>query len=145
MPRRLWAWGPAIALMAVIFYLSSRPAPEFLSTNKIDFEDKLLHVCAYWVLGGLCLRGFLWNDRIPLRTALLGAACLSALYGVSDEIHQAFVPERSSEFLDWAADAIGAAMLFPTHKVLVRLIALEKRVSRSLDRHSRESGNPESP
>lgn len=125
---RLWAWGPAIALMALIFYLSSRPAPEFLSTDKIDFEDKLAHVLAYWVLAALCLRGILWNGKVSLRTALAGAALLSALYGASDEIHQSFVPERSSEFLDWAADVIGAAMLFPTHKILIGLIEIEKRV-----------------
>ena len=145
MPRSLRAWGPAIALMALIFYLSSHPAPEFLSTDKIDFEDKLYHVLAYWVLGGLCLRGFFWNGKVSLRAGLAGAALLSALYGVSDEIHQAFVPERSSDFLDWAADAIGAAMVFPTHKLLAWLIGFENGLWSMLDRHSRERGNPAAP
>jgi VanZ family protein len=130
MSQRLWAWGPAIALMAFIFYISSRPAPEFLSTDKIDFEDKLAHVLAYWVLGILCLRGILWNGKVSLRVGLAGAALISALYGASDEIHQYFVPERSSEFLDWAADAIGAALLFPTHKLLMWLIHFEKKLWR---------------
>jgi VanZ family protein len=61
---------------------------------------------------------------------LAGAALISALYGASDEIHQYFVPERSSEFLDWAADAIGAALLFPTHKLLMWLIHFEKKLWR---------------
>jgi VanZ family protein len=30
-----------------------------------------------------------------------------SLYGVSDEIHQAFVPGRSSDVLDWMADTAG--------------------------------------
>lgn len=38
---------------------------------------------------------------------LMSAALICILYGASDEIHQYFVPNRSSEFQDWAADAAG--------------------------------------
>lgn len=36
------------------------------------------------------------------------AYCL--LYGATDEIHQAFVPNRQSDIFDWIADATGALM-----------------------------------
>ncbi|MCB9247515.1 MAG: VanZ family protein [Ignavibacteriales bacterium] len=31
-------------------------------------------------------------------------------YGLIDEIHQIFVPNRSAEFLDWVADLSGAIL-----------------------------------
>jgi VanZ family protein len=35
------------------------------------------------------------------------SALIAAIYGALDEYHQYFVPNRSSEFLDWVADLIG--------------------------------------
>jgi VanZ family protein len=32
---------------------------------------------------------------------------LGVAYGASDEVHQAFVPGRSADPADWAADALG--------------------------------------
>ena len=53
----------------------------------------------YAVLGGL----------LRLATGRTGAAVAWAgAYGVSDEVHQAFVPGRSPDPLDWLADAFGA-------------------------------------
>jgi VanZ family protein len=36
---------------------------------------------------------------------------ICTLYGASDEIHQYFVPNRSSEVQDWLADAAGAVLM----------------------------------
>ena len=38
---------------------------------------------------------------------MLLAAVLAAAYGLTDEIHQIFVPLRSVELADWMADAVG--------------------------------------
>jgi VanZ family protein len=35
---------------------------------------------------------------------------LCALYGASDEFHQAFVPYRTPDILDWITDVAGAAL-----------------------------------
>ena len=46
------------------------------------------------------------------RSYALGFAILTAAaYGVSDEIHQAFIPSRESSGWDVLADAVGAAMV----------------------------------
>ena len=42
------------------------------------------------------------------RNAALLTIAVILLYGVLDELHQTLIPGRSAEFLDWAADAIGA-------------------------------------
>jgi VanZ family protein len=44
------------------------------------------------------------------RRAFLFAVISSSLYGLSDELHQAFVPMRESSWLDEAANMIGSAL-----------------------------------
>ncbi|HSM91322.1 MAG TPA: VanZ family protein, partial [Anaeromyxobacteraceae bacterium] len=69
--------------------------------------DKVLHAGAYGVLAALAARGLLalgWTARRTLGIALVAAS----LYGVTDELHQAFVPGRDADPLDWAADTAGA-------------------------------------
>jgi len=41
--------------------------------------------------------------------AAFAAIVISSLYGVTDEYHQVFVPGRTFDVLDMAADAFGAA------------------------------------
>jgi VanZ family protein len=45
---------------------------------------------------------------VTLRIVLLTIVCATA-YGVSDEFHQRFVPGRTADVRDVAADAIGAS------------------------------------
>jgi VanZ family protein len=98
----------ALAWMALLFYLSHQPS---LQTPMLfSFQDKVLHAVVYAVLGLLLLaaqprqaQGYSWKQ--------VGISVLIAsLYGLSDEIHQYFVPGRSSEVLDWMADSIGALL-----------------------------------
>lgn len=105
--RRLWLWGPVVAYMALIFYessLSVAPLPSAVS-------DKLAHALGYGLLGALTARAMAGGFPRPLT---VGAAAVSLLvtigYAVSDEWHQRFVPGRSADVNDLAADAIGAVV-----------------------------------
>jgi VanZ family protein len=40
----------------------------------------------------------------------VAAILIAAAYGVSDEVHQSFVPMRSVEAMDVVADTVGAAV-----------------------------------
>lgn len=99
--RRMLPWLPAAAWAATIFWLSSRPT---LPGPEIPYFDKVAHFGAYALLGALLAFGA-DRSRVPLAVALV----LGVLYGASDEIHQMYVPGRSPDVLDWAADAAGVA------------------------------------
>ena len=46
-----------------------------------------------------------------MRALFLAPIAFAAIYGVTDEIHQAFVPTRSADPWDLLADAAGATMV----------------------------------
>jgi VanZ family protein len=103
-----WAlWAPVVLYLALIFGLSSIANPPELPEGS----DKDLHALLYSGLGLLLVRGLAGGFDRPVRlTLVVIATVLSALYGVSDEIHQYFVPPRRVEVLDVVADTIGAGL-----------------------------------
>ena len=102
-------WLPPLCLCILIFMISARPAPEAMPGFR--FADKLLHAIVYCSLSILLLRAFLLGGlSIRLRLAALAAFCVASLYGVSDEIHQYFIPSRTASVGDALADILGAAM-----------------------------------
>lgn len=105
-------WAPVCGYAGLIFYLSSQPHPEQDLPSFLGlFSDKILHAVEYAVLGGLCYRAFRWgtNESGGLWAVPL-AIFLASIYGLSDEVHQMFVPFRDSSWQDWLADAVGATL-----------------------------------
>ena len=98
--RVAWAWAAVLVWMAVIFMLSAQPSLPL----PLPFPgfDKLAHAVTYAILALLAYRGV--AGRVGQ------AFAITALYGVSDEIHQIFVPGRSADVNDWLADIAGAAI-----------------------------------
>ena len=108
-----WYWLPVALYAGTIFYLSSQQHPdEHLPSFLLkDVSDKVLHAVEYAVLGGLCYRAFRWGVSGPVASyALLFAIAAASLYGMTDEVHQFFVPFRESSWLDWLADTAGATV-----------------------------------
>lgn len=103
-------WAPLCGYAGLIFYLSAQSHPEEDLPSFIDlFNDKVLHAVEYALLGGLAFRAFRWGTSGSWRDrAVPLAVLLAALYGVSDELHQWFVPFREASWQDWLADLIGA-------------------------------------
>lgn len=93
--------------MALIFGLSSLEHPPDLSST---ISDKAGHALLYSGLGALSARALAGGWRRVGVGSALGAVVLSALYGLTDELHQLFVPSRRPEALDLVADTIGAAL-----------------------------------
>jgi len=96
--------------MALIFVLSSFPiaVPHI---ERIPLRDKGIHLVEYAILGALCAhaatRTFPHHSRV--RAVMLGAF-LAASWGLTDELHQSFVPERTSDAFDLLADSVGATV-----------------------------------
>ena len=104
-----YRWGPVVACMALLFYLSAQPyLPDIPKLGFLDFGDKSQHFAAYAVLGALIWRAL---SRTSPRWWQIGATiALATAYGLSDESHQIFVPGREFDLLDLGADALGSAV-----------------------------------
>lgn len=91
--------------MGLIFYLSSTPDPP-LPQMVLHLWDKLLHLAEYLLLG------FLWAAAVrgSIRRRLLLGWLAAGLFGLTDELHQSFVPGRDASLLDWIADALGSGL-----------------------------------
>ena len=122
-------WGPVLLVMGLIFFFSSLPDP---GGPPGGISDKTAHVLIYAALGASRVRA-LAGGRITAKTLtrILFAAALGTLYGVSDEIHQHFVPPRTPDILDVAADAVGALVGAMLMTLLARLLLVWLRPSAS--------------
>jgi len=100
-------WLPLLVYCLVIYIQSGYPPPETLPS--FNFSDKLIHFAAYALMGILFYRAYQTLSFRNNRHLLLALSMVSAsLYGISDEIHQHFVPYREADFFDAAADILGA-------------------------------------
>ena len=104
-------WLPALGWAGIIFHLSSQPAGATPSW-WFPHADKLIHMGLFGILALLSYVAARRAPAWPPFRAALAAFLLTVLYGSSDEIHQLFTPTRSSDPLDVAADATGAACVF---------------------------------
>jgi VanZ family protein len=104
--------------------LTSIPAPELAPIGAFSFPgaDKLVHAGLYAILGALVARAAHPRaNRVTLGRLLIGIAAFAA----ADEWHQRFIPGRSADIRDFAADCAGAvAGLAATTYILRRKISL---------------------
>lgn len=107
--RQRWRWETPPALWAgLIAGLSSLSLPD--TPPLFPFQDKVVHAILYGVLAALCARALRQGVGWSPRAALVGGWVIAAAYGVTDELHQLWVPLRSADPADWLADAVGAAI-----------------------------------
>jgi VanZ family protein len=91
--------------MGVIAYWSSQsdlPIDRYSSSSLLH---RLGHVGAYSVLALLLLLA-----SGTTTAGLLVTFTIAALYGLVDEIHQSFTPNRSPSLRDWGLDVVSAAV-----------------------------------
>ncbi len=148
--RRLILWALVIGWMCLIFAFSCETADrsgktsggfirsllitfdtgfsdldEAAQTARVEsldfFVRKSAHFSLFAVLGLLCAAAY----SVDLRpgTAFLLALLTGALYAVSDEAHQYFVPGRACQLRDMVIDTCGTAVgagFFTAVRLLVR-------------------------
>ena len=111
-------WLPVILYCLLIFIQSSYPASQ--SLPSIPHMDKLAHIGAYALLGFLLFRAFqstsIWKSAVLI---VILSALVSSMFGISDEIHQHFVPSRTADVVDVLADVAGSFLGAVTAKVFL--------------------------
>ena len=107
--------------MAAIFFASSQTA---LPDLPAGLSNHTGHFIAYGALGVSAFRAFARATWAGLtRRAAFNSVAFASGYGVSDEVHQIFVPNRFPGADDWLADTLGAI----TAVVVVMAIARWRR------------------
>ena len=110
-PRRLWwswhVWPALLDAAAILVVGSLRSAPP----GAEHFSDKTLHGVAFSIFAWLAVRAIRFvRPAWPVSRVLLAGFLASSALGGGLELWQGLLPYRDSEFLDFVADAIGAAI-----------------------------------
>lgn len=103
----------SLLTIAAILYLSLFKPPQ-TKLDDISNIDKLVHTCMY---GGLCL--IIWyeylksHNKINWRRIWIGAVIAPIIMSGIIELIQAYcTTNRSGEWLDFAANSLGALLAF---------------------------------
>ena len=96
------AWGFVFLIVIAIFYVSSLQFPP--GSGGFGWVTVAYHFLAFF-----CLAFFLLPALVRGEGAgwVFFGVVLAVLYGVSDEVHQYFVPGRSMAFSDVMVDSAG--------------------------------------
>ena len=95
-------------MMALIFVLSSQSGLRVSEDAEVDRPFRITgHLLAFGMLAAAFLLALSW-DRRPRPRDVVIAFALTLGYGVLDEWHQSFVPDRSGRLDDVVTDALGA-------------------------------------
>lgn len=105
--RGSYAWVMPAAWALLIFVLSSIPhisTPGFFSFSN---SDKIAHLGMYMPLGFLLFYALEEWPCFTGKATINQALIIGSLYGLSDEVHQLFVPGRYFDLGDLLADSSG--------------------------------------
>lgn len=108
---RQTGWLPAAGWAALIFWLSSQSEPVEQDIWLPPHADKVVHMILFGVLAWLVypfMRIIGWNELLAACVSL----AIASVYGIIDEWHQSYVPNRQMDLYDWIADTLGAATVF---------------------------------
>ncbi len=135
------SWAAVIAMAGFIFWMSANTGSSVDSGLGIISAAKAAlataaasvfgpgvdvspvgHFTEYFIFA-LLLATALRNHVSP-RTAVLDAIAIASAYGITDEVHQIFVPGRSCDPVDWLVDTIAAVV-----GCAIWLIVVNRRVT----------------
>ena len=108
MKRLIVYWIPVFVYMMAVFYISSLTSSEIPGSGGIDLS--FLHIGEYFILSLLIFRA-LGYYKIDKKKRILLSILLSFLYGITDEIHQIYIPGRTFDFLDMIFNLVGSSLI----------------------------------
>jgi len=107
---QLLYWLPALLYMLLIFILSCFPAPEPFRKVPIIYDIKLVHIVEYGILSLLYAYALKNTTQLNKWQLFWTAVIFTIAYGITDELHQLFVPQRTCKVSDVLGNTIGALL-----------------------------------
>jgi len=107
-------WTPLIIYASLIFFISSQPqqvVEGFL--NGIEVKDKIFHIVEFFILSIFIFRLL---EFYQVKHRYIITIIISTMYGVTDEIHQLFVPGKYYSILDIVANFLGSTVILMYHR-----------------------------
>ncbi|WP_102273638.1 VanZ family protein [Cytobacillus massiliigabonensis] len=99
--------------MGVIWTLSSFPANAVVELSDLSldrFIKESMHLIEFAILYLLFVFA-MHTTKVPFSKKInFACAVIACLYGITDEIHQSFVPARSATLIDVVKDVTGVAI-----------------------------------
>lgn len=120
--KRVVNYIPTVLVASLIMYLSLLREPHFyIDIPKIAHIDKLVHGLMYMGLSFIFALD-LKRDNRSFITIVVCSVLLSSVYGGIIELMQEYYfPPRTGEWLDWAADIVGAVVGYLCAALIVQL------------------------
>ena len=101
-------WFPFLGYAALIYWGSDSPVNVSIPFFEEFHIDKIIHALEFFIFAVLFIRVYpSVKNRMSYHEHIYAAVILTMIYGLSDELHQAFVPGREISVWDWTADSLG--------------------------------------
>ncbi len=132
---KIFSWILVAVCMAVIFILSAETGSQSEATSddvialfglplSVDIVRTVAHCLEFAGLAVLVFNALYWSSE---RFRPFWSFAISALYAVSDEVHQLFVEGRAFQLKDIFIDSVGAAAGIAGALILGKLLLMIKR------------------
>ena len=102
------SWIITILIAFFIFYISSLSF-EFAPKGGFGWKTVTYHFYAFFFLSYFLLTSLI-KGNLKNKNLLLVSIIIAILYGISDEIHQIFVPGRAFTILDILTNSVGVLL-----------------------------------
>jgi len=100
------SWSITVLLALTIFYISSQSFPKGTIGPNWAIKPFLYHLFIFFIFS-LFLSISLAKGKPNNKIFILIAVLIALAYGISDELHQLFVPGRACTISDVLIDAVG--------------------------------------
>jgi len=118
--KKFFLLSPLILASISVFIASHQEGVPF-DTSVFILQDKVYHFIAYFIYG-ITIQLFLNYFNLESKKYIILTILIGSLFGASDEFHQSFIPNRTTEFFDWVADTIGVSASLSISKPLIKLV-----------------------
>jgi VanZ family protein len=123
-----------VLLLAIeIFYVSSIKSLPQAPVQGINFAV-VYHIIVFFLLTFFLFIVIKGDSKFKTKH-LLGVLIIVLIYAISDEIHQLFVPSRSSTINDVLIDLIGillATLIYPKREIKIKKVNLKNKQTKKI-------------